>query len=287
MSARDGVLITAVELMRRVREGDPPAILDVRWRLDEPDGRPAYLAGHLPGAVYVSLDDDLSDHGVIARGRHPLPRGDDLQAAARRWGLRQGRPVVVYDDWNRAGSSRAWWVLTAAGLSDVRILDGGLPAWTSAGGTLETGPVTPAPGDVTVVHSDLYAGDLYGGARATLTADEVAASTVATLLDARAPQRFRGDEEPLDAAAGHIPGARNLPSTSLLAPDGTFLPDSEIAARLAACDPGESVGVYCGSGVTASVVLAALSAIGVSGALFPGSWSQWSGEAGRPVATGD
>ena len=281
MSARDGVLITAAELMRRVREGDPPAILDVRWRLDEPDGRPAYLDGHLPGAVYVSLDDDLSDHGVTGRGRHPLPRGADLQAAARRWGLRQGRPVVVYDDWNRAGSSRAWWVLTAAGIPDVRILDGGLPAWTAAGGTLETGPVTPDPGDVTVVHSDLYA-----GARATLTADEVAASAVATLLDARAPQRFRGDEEPMDAAAGHIPGARNLPSTSLLAPDGTFLADREIAARFAACEPGESVGVYCGSGVTASVVLAALGAVGVSGALFPGSWSQWSGEAGRPVATG-
>lgn len=282
MSVRDGVLITTAELMRRVREGDPPSVLDVRWRLDEPDGRPAYLAGHLPGAVYVSLEDELSDHSIAGRGRHPLPSGTDLQAAARRWGLRQGRPVVVYDDWNRAGSARAWWVLTAAGVPDVRILDGGLTAWTSAGGTLDTGPVTPEPGDVAVAHTDLYS-----GARATLTGDEVAGAATATLLDARAPQRFRGDDEPMDPAAGHIPGARNLPSTSLLAADGTFLPDADIAARLAACDPGETVGVYCGSGVTASVVLAALSAVGVSGALFPGSWSQWSSEPGRPVATGD
>ena len=190
--------------------------------------------------------------------------------------------MVVYDDWNRAGSSRAWWVLTAAGLPDVRILDGGLAAWVSAGGVLEAGPVTPQTGDVTVVHTDLYAGAL-----ATLTAGQVADGAAATVLDARAPERFRGDTEPVDPVAGHIPGAHNLPSTSLLADDGRFLPDAEITAMLAACDPGDSVGVYCGSGVTASVVIAALSAAGVQAALFPGSWSQWSAEADRPVATGD
>ena len=173
-------------------------------------------------------------------------------------------------------------VLTAAGLTDVRILDGGLPAWVSAGGLLETGPVMREPGDVTVAHTDLYV-----GARATLTAEQVADGATATVLDARAPDRFRGDTEPVDPVAGHIPGARNLPSGSLLAADGTFLPESEIAARLVACDPGDSVGVYCGSGVTASVVIAALSAAGVQAALFPGSWSQWSAEPDRPVARGD
>jgi thiosulfate/3-mercaptopyruvate sulfurtransferase len=279
---REQVLITAVELMQRLRGDDPCAILDIRWRLDQPDGWPAYLDGHIPGAAYVSLDGDLSDHTVSGRGRHPLPSGPALQEALRRWGVRDGQPVVVYDDWNRAGSSRAWWVLTAAGLTDVRILDGGLPAWVSAGGTLESGPVAYEPGDVSVAHTDLYA-----GARATLTAEQVADGATATVLDARAPERFRGDTEPVDPVAGHIPGARNLPSTSLLAADGTFLPESEIAARLAACDPGDPVGVYCGSGVTASVVIAALSAAGVQAALFPGSWSQWSAEADRPVAIGD
>ena len=278
MSQREAVLVSAAELKRTLDRGESPAILDVRWRLDKPDGRGAYLAGHLPGAVYVSLEDDLSDHTVPGRGRHPLPRGADLQAAARRWGLRRGQPVVVYDDWNRAGSARAWWVLTAAGLDNVRILDGGLPAWVAAGGDLPSGPVSPEEGDVRLPHADLYS-----GSRRTLTAEQAAA--VATLLDARAPERFRGEVEPVDPVAGHIPGAVNLPSTAVLAADGTFLPETEIAALLAACGGGAEVGVYCGSGVTASVVLAALSAAGAEAALFPGSWSQWSTD-GRPVATG-
>ena len=112
----------------------PITILDVRWRLDEPDGRATYLRGHLPGAAYVSLEEELSDHTIAGRGRHPLPSGRSLQAAARRWGIRQNELVMVYDDWNRAGSARAWWVLTAAGIANVRILDGGLSAWRSSGG---------------------------------------------------------------------------------------------------------------------------------------------------------
>ncbi len=212
---------------------------------------------------------ELSDHTVTGRGRHPLPSGRDLEAAARRWGVRGGVPVVVYDDWNRAGSARAWWVLTAAGIPDVRILDGGLAAWR---GPLESGSVTAAPGDVTVKHSDLYAGAL-----PTLTAEEVTASDV-TLLDARAPERFRGDVEPVDPVAGHIPGARNVPSTSLLDADGRFIPDvPELTGE---------IGAYCGSGVTASVVIAALAAAGVDAALYPGSWSEWSSDSTRPVERG-
>ena len=204
--SRDEVLITATALAQRLDADEPLTILDVRWQLAEPDGRAAYERGHLPGAVYVSLEDELSDHNVPGRGRHPLPSGRSVEAAARRWGVRQGVPVVVYDDWNRAGSARAWWVLTAAGIPDVRILDGGLGAWT---GVLETGSVVPAPGDVTVAHDDLYAGAL-----PTLTAEQ--AAVAATLLDARAPERFRGEVEPVDPVAGHIPGARNVPSTGLL-----------------------------------------------------------------------
>jgi thiosulfate/3-mercaptopyruvate sulfurtransferase len=268
---RDDVLITATELAQRLTAGEPLTILDVRWQLTEPDGRAAYEAGHIPGAVYVSLEDELSDHTVAGRGRHPLPSGRDLEAAARRWGIRQGVPVVVYDDWNRAGSARAWWVLGAAGIPNVRILDGGLGAWP---GELETGAVTPEFGDVTVPHDDLY-----DGARPTLTAQKVGD---VTLVDARAPERYRGDVEPIDPVAGHIPGATNVPSTSLLSDDGRFLPDAELARSF---DDG-ATGVYCGSGVTASVVVAALAAAGVDAALYPGSWSEWCSDPTRPVARG-
>ncbi|MGI9125557.1 MAG: sulfurtransferase [Mycobacterium sp.] len=279
MTDRATVLIYADELMR---SGVRPGILDARWRLDQPDGRSAYRAGHIPGAVYVSLEDDLSDHAREGRGRHPLPGGAAVEVAARRWGIRQGQPVVVYDDWNRAGSARAWWVLTAAGLADVRILDGGLAAWIAAGGEMETGEVIPEPGDVSVRH-----GDLYSGARPTITAEQVSGGEVTTLLDARAPERFRGETEPVDPVAGHIPGARNLPRGSLLDEDGKFIDGERLRVRLAEAGlaHGSRPGVYCGSGVTASVVLAALSAAGVEGALFPGSWSQWSSD-GRPVETG-
>jgi thiosulfate/3-mercaptopyruvate sulfurtransferase len=282
VEGRDQVLITVTELADLIQSGDPVSILDVRWRLDEPDGRPAYLAGHIPGAVYVSLEDELSDHTITGRGRHPLPSGRNLEAAARQWGIRQDSLVVVYDDWNRAGSARAWWVLTAAGLPNVRILDGGLAAWRSAGRSLETGPVTPQPGNVTVPHDDLYA-----GSRPTLTAEQAGAGSV-TLLDARAPERFRGDVEPLDPAAGHIPGAKNLPSTAVLAADGTFIGDYALTQLLSdrGIDQDGPLGAYCGSGVTASVAIAALAAMGSKAALFPGSWSEWSSDPTRAVASG-
>lgn len=282
MEARDQVLITVTELADLIQAGGSVSILDVRWRLDVPDGRPAYEEGHIPGAVYVSLDDELSDHAVAGRGRHPLPSGHDLQEAARRWGIRQDSAVVVYDDWNRAGSARAWWVLTAAGLPNVRILDGGLAVWRSAGRDLETGSLTPEPGNVVVPHHDLYK-----GRRPTLTAEQAGADH-ATLLDARAPERFRGETEPLDAAAGHIPGAKNLPSTAVLAADGTFVGEYALNQLLAdrGIDPGGPLGAYCGSGVTASVTIAALAATGREAALFPGSWSEWSSDPTRAVARG-
>jgi thiosulfate/3-mercaptopyruvate sulfurtransferase len=276
MVVRSEVLVTATELAQLIAAGSPLTILDVRWQLAQPDGRAAHAAGHVPGAVYVSLEDELTDHAVTGRGRHPLPSGAGVQAAARRWGVGEGATVVVYDDWNRAGSARAWWVLRAAGLRDVRILDGGLAAWIATGGELETGYVTADPGDVIVTHDDLYA-----GAMPTLDAD-AAAALGARLMDARAPERFRGDVEPVDAVAGHIPGATNVPSTSLLDADGAFVSDTDLADALGGVD-----GVYCGSGVTAAVAIAALAAIGEDAALFPGSWSQWSAEPARSVAIGD
>jgi thiosulfate/3-mercaptopyruvate sulfurtransferase len=268
-------------LTNLVDAGQPVTILDVRWRLDEPDGRASYLQCHLPGAVYVSLEDELSDHRITGRGRHPLPSGRSVEAAARRWGVRQGVPTVVYDDWNRAGSARAWWVLTAAGIADVRILDGGLAAWRAAGGNVATDPVTPPPGNATVLHDDLY-----NGALPTLTAQQV---NDFTLLDARAPERFRGDVEPIDPVAGHIPGAKNLPSGTVLTGDGTFLAPDALVRLLAGhgIDDDGRLGAYCGSGVTAAITVAALAAMGYPVALFPGSWSQWSSDPANPVARGN
>ncbi|MGB7506051.1 MAG: rhodanese-like domain-containing protein, partial [Mycobacterium sp.] len=193
-----------------------------------------------------------------------------------RWGVRTGVPVVVYDDWNRAASARGWWVLTAAGISDVRILDGGLSAWT---GELHTGTAMPVPGDVTVTHDDLYS-----AARPVVTADGVPG--IGVLLDARAPERYRGEVEPVDPVAGHIPGALNVPSTSLLTADGTWGSQRELTelfdAHGVAAD--SDVAAYCGSGVTAAVTVAALAAVGIDAALYPGSWSEWSADPGRPVA---
>ena len=282
MNARTQVLTTVAELADLIAAGEPVTILDVRWRLEEPDGHPAYVQGHLPGAVYVSLEDELSDHTVAGRGRHPLPSGRSVETSARRWGIRSGVPTVVYDDWNRAGSARAWWVLTAAGLTDVRILDGGLSAWRSAAGSLATGPVTPPPGDATALHDDLY-----DGALPTLTAQQLDVADI-TLLDARAPERFRGDLEPVDRVAGHIPGARNLPSSAVLDGDGTFLAAGALAELLSDHDiePDDRLGAYCGSGVTASITVAALAALGRQAALFPGSWSEWISDPARAVARG-
>ncbi|OXR40388.1 putative thiosulfate sulfurtransferase SseB [Nocardia cerradoensis] len=282
MTSRTDSVITADELAERLDARVPVTVLDVRWQLDKPDGRKAYGAGHIPGAAYVDLESELSDRSITGRGRHPLPAGARLQAAARRWGARTGVPIVVYDNWNRAGSARAWWVLRAAGVTDVRILDGGLAAWTGIGRDLAQGNEQPMLGDLTVAYDNLYA-----GAANTVTADEAAGLTTAgVLIDARAPERFRGDSEPVDPVAGHIPGAVNVPYAGLLDEHGFFRPATELDAIFASAQVGDgrAVGAYCGSGVTAAVVIAALRITGIDAALFPGSWSQWSAEAGRPVA---
>ncbi|TDC54184.1 sulfurtransferase [Jiangella ureilytica] len=273
------VLIDTEELGERMASGERTVLLDVRWKLGDPHGHDHYLAGHLPGAVYADLETELSAPPSPADGRHPLPDVAVLQRAARRWGVRDGDTVVVYDDLGGMSAARAWWLLRWAGLSDVRLLDGGLSAWTTAGGALESGSVTPPTGDVT----------LRPGALATLSADDAAALPAdGVLLDARAAERFRGEVEPVDPRAGHIPGALSAPTADNLDPAGRFLPAGDLRARFAALgvDGTRPVGVYCGSGVTAAHELAALAVAGIDATLYPGSWSQWSADESRPAATG-
>ena len=285
MDHRDAVLVTAERLAEELAGPRAPALLDVRWSLAEPDGRAAYRAGHLPGAVFVDLERELAAAPSPAAGRHPLPAPADLAAAARRWGLRRGTPVVAYDDAGGTSAARAWWLLRWAGHPDVRLLDGALPAWRRAGLEVEAGDVTPAPGDVVL---PLAAGTAPAGM--PTTDDDGAASWPVTgvLLDARAPERFRGEHEPVDPRAGHVPGAVSAPTTQNLADDGRFRGGAELRRRFAelGAGGGAPVAVYCGSGVTAAHEVAALASVGVVATLYPGSWSQWSADPARPVATG-
>jgi thiosulfate/3-mercaptopyruvate sulfurtransferase len=270
------VLISAAELLAAERR---PVLLDVRWALGDTRGREKYRDGHLPGAVFADLETELADPPTPEHGRHPMPSLQRLQAVARRWGIREGDAVVAYDATGGMAAARAWWLLRWGGLPDVRLLDGGVAAWQRAGGTLETGDVVPEPGDVT----------LTGGGMPVLTIDEAAALPGSgVLLDARAAERFRGEVEPVDPRAGHVPGAVSAPTTENLAPDGTFRPADELAERFAVLGarPGATVGVYCGSGVTAAHEVAALAVVGIDAALWPGSWSQWSNDPARPAATG-
>lgn len=278
-----GVLVGADELARELESAEPPVLLDVRWALGDPHGHQHYLDGHLPGAVYVDLETELASPPVPADGRHPLPHLDDLRAAARRWGIKgwgskEGSAVVAYDDSGNLAAARAWWLLRWAGIADVRLLDGGLNAWR---GPLETGAGRSSePGDVV----------LEPGHLPVLSMDEAAALPgTGALLDARAGERYRGEQEPIDPRAGHIPGALSAPTGENLAPDGRFRPPGELAARfrsMGADGVAGPVGVYCGSGVTAAHQIAALAIAGIEAALYPGSWSQWSNHPDRPVATG-
>ncbi|WP_129336869.1 sulfurtransferase [Cellulomonas endophytica] len=275
--ARAEVLVTPGALAAALAGDEPPVLLDVRWVLGRDDGREQHLAGHLPGAVFVDLPTELSAPPTAEGGRHPLPDVAALEAAARRWGVRAGRGVVAYDATGGLAAARAWWLLRWAGVRDVRLLDGGLAAWTAAGLPLEAGAVVPEPGDVV----------LSGGGLPTVDADGAAAwPTHGVLLDARAGERYRGESEPVDPRAGHVPGALSAPTADLLGPDGRFRPEAELRARLGPHADAGPVAVYCGSGVTAAHTVAALATLGVEAALYPGSWSQWSADAARPAATG-
>ena len=263
-----GPLVSATWLAEHL---DEVALIDVRWFLDGRSGRDAYEQGHLPRAVWVDLDTSLAAPPTPDDGRHPLPTPAQFAAGMGAAGIDDGTPVVAYDDAGGMSAARLVWMLRTLG-HPAALLDGGLGAWQ---GAIDTGEVTALP--------------------TTFTAQSWPAETLAeigeildvpVLLDARAPERYRGEVEPLDPRAGHIPGARNTPWAADLGADGRFVPAAQLRTQFELGD-GEDVVVYCGSGVTACHTLLALEAAGIDQArLYPGSWSQWSSDPARPAETG-
>lgn len=260
---------------------DRPVVLDVRWRLAGPPARTDYETAHVPDAVFVDLDSDLAAPPG-PEGRHPLPAPAVLQSVLRAAGINADTPVVAYDDRDGSVAARAWWLLRWAGHDAVAVLDGGYSAWTAEGRPVTANIPIPEPGNIVVTP----------GGMPILDADQAAeVAKNGVLLDARAPERYRGDVEPIDPRAGHVPGARNAPFAGHVGDDGHWRPPAELARRFAdlGVAPDVPVGTYCGSGVTASSVVLAAE---VSGALagpmplYAGSWSNWSADESRPVATG-
>jgi thiosulfate/3-mercaptopyruvate sulfurtransferase len=260
-------LVDADWLLTHLGEPDL-VVVDCRFTLGDPDaGERGWLAGHVPGAAFLDVHRDLAGElrdGGAAGGRHPLPRPQDFEAAARRAGIGERSRVVAYDEAGEGGAARLWWLLRHFGHQRAAVLDGGLATWE---GELRTGAEETPPGDFVArpPRAD------------TVRADEVPGLR---LIDARAPERFRGDQEPIDPVAGHIPGAANVPFAEL-APGGRFPPSGQLRERLGA----EPFVAYCGSGITACVLLLAAEVAGVEGRLYPGSWSEWS-RRGLPVETG-
>jgi thiosulfate/3-mercaptopyruvate sulfurtransferase len=275
-------LISTADLAEQLSAPHRPTLLDVRWSLTGPPARELYEAGHLPGAVFVDLETELAGQPG-AGGRHPLPDPAALQQSMRRAGVRQGHPVVAYDTADGSVAARAWWLLRWAGHRQVAVLDGGYAAWQAEGRPISTEQPVVEPGDIVV----------RPGAMPVLDASD-AATTAATgvLLDARAPQRYRGEMEPVDPRAGHIPGAVNAPASAHVGADGRWRAPQELARHFVTLGVrrGQPVGAYCGSGVTASAVVLALELAGITSpdqpaALYAGSWSHWCTDPSRPVAT--
>lgn len=275
-------LIAPEDLADRLNE---VTLLDVRYALGRSDGVPQYRAGHLPGATYVDLGSDLAGPvGDGSRGRHPLPDPETFAAAMRRSGVRRDRPVVVYDAVFGASATRAWWLLRHHGHPDVRLLDGGWAWWDRDGRPVEQGASVTGPGTFQA-----------GPGRLPVIGPEEAGAVAGSgvLIDARSEVRYRGETEPVDPVAGHVPGAVNVPTSANLEPDGSRRAGRfrslealrEVYAGVGAMQADGQVGVYCGSGVTATHDLFALHLLGVQGTLFAGSWSAWVSDPGRPVET--
>lgn len=264
----------------RGRSAEPGLrIIDFRWYLDGRPGIDGYRRGHLPGAVYVDHDSEVTGHAT-GMGRHPLPEREQFTLAMRRAGVGKDTRVVVYDDQGGFVAARLWWLLRYFGHQHAAILDGGIQAWRSP---LETEPYAPPPGDFQA-----------GPPRTELKIDyeELRALPpgATVLLDARPPERFRGDEEPIDPKAGHIPGAHNAPWERNIDEQARLRDPAELRHHYAELGvrTGPETVVYCGSGARACHDILAMETAGLPGArLYPGSWSDWSNRTDAPVATGD
>jgi thiosulfate/3-mercaptopyruvate sulfurtransferase len=271
--------LIAVEQLAELLAGEPPTLLDVRWQLGGPAGHVLYSEGHVPGAVFVDLDAVLAGPPG-AGGRHPLPDEAVFVAGMRAAGVSNQKPVVVYDDASAMAAARAWWLLRYYGHPRVAVLDGGLAAWVAAGHPIDGHEPDPAPGDF----------EAHPGAMPLLDAAGAGSLPArgGVLLDARAPERFAGETEPIDPVAGHVPGARNFPSTGNVDSRGRFLATEALRdgfAEVGVAD-GVEVGAYCGSGVVAAHELLALELAGFHGALYVGSWSDWITDPARPIELG-
>ena len=275
-------LVSPEQLLAALAAGATPAIIDCSFDLaDVVAGERAFVAGHLPGAVYANLDHDLAGPKTGRNGRHPLPARADWAATLARLGVTPARAVVVYDAQGGMYAARAWWMLLWAGHCSVSVLDGGITAWKAAGGALEAGAVAPVAAPSAYPLGDSLV--------ASVDADALMKSLGrVTLLDARAGERYRGEVEPLDKRAGHIPGARSRFFKDNLDPQGRFRPAAELRVAFEAFGAVPAQVVHqCGSGVTACHNLLAMEVAGLSGsALYPGSWSEWSADPARPVAVG-
>ena len=285
-------LVSAHELARLLEAGGT-RVLDVHFALGGPPSIELYAAGHIPGAPHLPLEPALAGPAG-ERGRHPLPDPQVLQEHLRRCGVDDDSSIVVYDQQTSLAAGRAWWILRWAGLTDVRVLDGGLAAWVAAG--FPVASASPAP--MATVQADATQG--LGGAegRGTVTvrpgslpvlelADVPRVAADGILVDVRAPERYRGEVEPIDSVAGHIPGAVNLPMGLMQHGDGTFRSPDEIRglAAEAGIDGSTVVATSCGSGVTASQMVLALATAGLDATPYIGSWSEWITDPERPVAT--
>jgi thiosulfate/3-mercaptopyruvate sulfurtransferase len=270
-------LITADEL-ERILNNDDVRVIDCRWYLENPElGVAEYERGHIPGATYASLDTDLS--GTVGSGRHPLPSPKDFEATLRGFGVSPSTRVIVYDDRGGAVAARLWWMLADQGHEMTSVLDGGLQSWVAAGQPLSTSELVPFVG---AFRTRPWRGVTDRGA-------VVSRSDHTLLIDARSSARYRGEEEPVDPRAGHIPGAISLPQTDNLTTKLSFLPAIELHSRFARAGVTESddVIVHCGSGVTACHNILAMEVAGIERPLlYVGSWSDWS-SSDLPVATGD
>ncbi len=255
-------------------------IFDCRFSLaDFALGRQQYQQGHIPGAFHLEMEKDLSGPKGQHGGRHPLPSPEQFTAAMQRCGVNEDTLIIAYDDNRMAGASRLWWLLHYFGHREVRVLDGGIKGWLAAGGILDTDIPTAQPGHFQAKPNPGMTVDLIKHAQ-----DRQDIS----LIDAREPPRYRGEQEPIDPVAGHIPGATNMPWTQLTNAEGCFVPVEEQRRQWQRLGKLDDPVVYCGSGVTACVDLLSLAIIGVDDArLYSGSWSDWCSYPDNPIATGD